>query len=131
MTKPTCFGIASRVFLALMLGGMAISPPSVSAGPGSCMAGADLVMSGYAEQRNFFTTEHTGCTAGVPSGAANGCFRITVAATTNMNVFRADWLNEAARLADSTGGCVFMCTTGSCRVGNDALPVELLSFGIE
>jgi hypothetical protein len=32
---------------------------------------------------------------------------------------------------DTTGGCIFMCTSGDCRVGNDGLPVELLQFGVE
>jgi hypothetical protein len=32
---------------------------------------------------------------------------------------------------DAVGGCIFMCASGDCRVGNDGLPVELLQFGVE
>jgi hypothetical protein len=34
-------------------------------------------------------------------------------------------------MMDAVGGCIFMCTSGDCRVGNDGLPVELLQFGVE
>lgn len=44
---------------------------------------------------------------------------------------RCTWADTGARLADSTGGCVLYSAGGTCKVGSDGLPVELLSFGIE
>lgn len=44
---------------------------------------------------------------------------------------RAMWPSAAARTMDPTGGCIFFCPSGSCKVGNDGLPVELKSFGVE
>jgi hypothetical protein len=38
---------------------------------------------------------------------------------------------QAGRTSDPMGGCVFMCASGDCRVGNEGLPVDLLSFGVE
>jgi hypothetical protein len=73
----------------------------------------------------------TGCTTGAvtdtsPVGNANTCF----VGGSGMSL-NAIWANMTARDADSTGGCIFMCPSGTCKVGNDGLPVELLSFGVE
>ena len=65
---------------------------------------------------------------GVPSGAATGCIQGTAGGPV---FFRASWPNTAARTGDPAGGCVFTCPLGTCRVGQDGLPVELLDFSID
>ncbi len=42
----------------------------------------------------------------------------------------AQWPSAAARTGDAVGGCIFIAPSGTCRVANDGLPVELLSFGV-
>ncbi len=44
---------------------------------------------------------------------------------------QAVWPNGAAKAGDESGGCQFNCTGGSCFMGNNGLPVELLQFGVE
>lgn len=110
------------VFLAL--------PVIAEAGPGPCAASFHFAVANQANASVFPSTVHTGCTAGVPSGAATMCIGNT-AGSPGMNTFIAFWVNTVARTGDATGGCSFMCTSGDCRVGNDGLPVELLDFGVE
>ena len=66
-----------------------------------------------------------GCLPGVPSGAATAC------TTVAMSAFAATWPSTTARTMDATGGCTFPCNLGSCRVGQDGLPVELLDFKVK
>ena len=71
------------------------------------------------------------CAAGIPYGMATVCFKFTGTTDANSNALVARWPNITARLSDATGGCRFNCNVGSCRVGGDGLPVELLQFGVE
>ncbi len=48
----------------------------------------------------------------------------------NRNVI-ARWPSTTARIGDSTGGCIFKCSSGDCKVDQNGLPVELLHFGVE
>ena len=46
------------------------------------------------------------------------------------NFFFVGWNSATARQNDATGGCIFVCTGGTCKVGQDGLPVELLEFSV-
>ena len=97
--------------------------------------GADYgtVVGILAQNGNFPPSAATGCTALPPSGAATLCNFKTWSPVSVRNNFVARWPSATARINDTTGGCRFACATppGGCRVGNDGLPVELLSFGVE
>jgi len=119
-----CLSLASIILLSPS------ATTTAAAGPGPCEADDPYASGAYAYADSFLATVHTGCTAGVPSGAAIGCIAVTNGAGL-LNFFAARWPSAAARTMDTTGGCIFMCTSGDCRVGNDGLPVELLQFGVE
>lgn len=87
----------------------------------------------FATNYGFGSNQATGCTAGVPSGDATACVRSTQSSSPSANFFRAIWPNASARTMDAVGGCRWACGTPSagCRVGNDGLPVELLTFAID
>ena len=98
---------------------------------------------------NHFSVTRNGLALGVMAGTAtlafvggagtNMCGRVAQGAATyclefangtGMTAyFRAIWPSTAARTMDATGGCVFTCPGGTCRVNRAGLPVELLSFG--
>ncbi len=117
-------------FLLLIIVGLAFqSSPAYAL---KCSAANHTGVSNLALAATFPTTAHTGCTVGVPMGAAVSCVRLTMEVTYSYeNKFLAGWNSTNARLLDATGGCSFMCTSGDCFVGNDGLPVELLRFGVE
>lgn len=75
----------------------------------------------------LFSLYGTGCVSAF-SGAATGCLKNKTASSVFLT---AQWPSAAARTGDATGGCVFTCQNGSCRIGSDGLPVELLQFGVE
>lgn len=108
---------------------LGLNAPANASGP--CLGATHYVSQEQAWAKSFMASEVSGCTGGVASGAATMCGRVTVATAPNANEFNARWANESARIADTMGGCVFMCTSYTCRVGNDGLPVELLGFGVE
>ncbi len=58
------------------------------------------------------------------------CFRVLTGSTFS---FKARWPSAAARTAaGSAAGCSFKCGSKTCQVnGENALPVELLTFGID
>jgi len=125
----------SSATLSLPLAALILLSPSATttaaAGPGNCNAYSHNVTTRFAFAFTFPSTVHTGCTDGVPSGDATNCSAVTDAAHIEENHFSATWPSQAARMMDAVGGCIFMCTSGDCRVGNDGLPVELLQFGVE
>ncbi len=104
--------------------------PTTSTAAGPCDAYSYTAGSSFAQVFAFHDSSHTGCTAGVPSGAAISCDRVTTKGSFS-NRLQAGWYSQFARTQDAVGGCSFMCTSGDCRVGNDGLPVELLQFGVE
>ncbi len=109
---------------------VALTPiPATAAG--SCIATTHKTMTRFAHAQGFSSGAHTGCSPGLYAGAATYCFRHTLAPSGPGNQFFVRWPSVTARTMDDTGGCSFMCNTGNCRVGNDGLPVELLSFGVE
>ncbi len=120
--------VAGVVAFQVVLVASSVGP--ASAGPGPCAGPNTAAAGGTASVAGFNATVHTWCTTGVPSGDATYCDRNTAGAM-NANVFVARWASTSARLLDETGGCSFMCSSGDCRVGRDALPVELLQFGVE
>jgi hypothetical protein len=63
-----------------------------------------------------------------PSGAATNCAEL---GSSYAVFFAAFWPSPAARTMDATGGCVFTCPGGTCKVGSDGLPVELMNFAID
>ncbi len=71
-----------------------------------------------------------GCN-GLPNGAVQTCKTQRIEGSYPLIYLTAKWANTSARVNDSTGGCVFVCDSGTCRVGNDGLPVELMQFGVE
>ena len=71
------------------------------------------------------------CTAGVPVSEAVSCVKNTGMAAQPTNFLQATWPSFLVRIGDSVGGCSFVCNTGACFVGNDGLPVELLTFGVD
>ncbi len=113
----------------LLVYSLAVPPVAIAAGP--CEAGLHTGTTRFAIATSFYPTTHTGCTQGVPSGAATDCHANTMSFVKTNNAFRVTWPSTGARLGDNTGGCAFMCTSGDCVVRNDGLPVELLSFGVE
>ena len=125
----------SAATLSLPLAALILLSPSATttaaAGPGPCSANTQFYTQRYAIASNWAATVHTGCTAGVPSGAATNCIAITDHHMGGGNLFAATWVSPTARTMDAVGGCIFMCASGDCRVGNDGLPVELLQFGVE
>jgi len=125
----------SSATLSLPLAALILLSPSATttaaAGPGPCSANTQYPTSRYALARSWPSTLHTGCTAGVPSGDATNCNAITDHHNVGVNLFGATWPSQSARIMDAVGGCIFMCASGDCRVGNDGLPVELLQFGVE
>jgi hypothetical protein len=128
MTHVRLLTVATWIFMLVVFG--QFTSPHAAWPQGPCQASANYHSYDRALAVVFPPTLHTGCTAGVPSGAATGCWARTNMSTTD-NSFSALWPNEVARMMDSTGGCIFMCASGDCRVGNDGLPVELLQFGVE
>lgn len=76
-----------------------------------------------------FVSTGSNCT-GMASGAATTCVQIYTT-TSGVVVFSAWWPSVAALTGDTTGGCRFNCPGGTCRVGNNGLPVELMEFSIE
>ncbi len=128
--KVTPAGIGGWLRLTLSLSALlsctlAVTPAFAQPCPGA----APLAFNQVAKKLTFAST--IVCTDGVPSGAATACMKLTTAPTASSNTLAALWPNTALRLGDATGGCMFNCSTGPCRVGNDGLPVELLSFGVE
>jgi len=120
--------LAALIFMLVAFGQFFAPHRAWSQGP--CQAITFSATGSLAGVYFFPPNSHTGCTAGVPSGDAVQCRR-TTAGTTYQNKFFASWPSTAARTMDATGGCIFMCASGDCRVGNDGLPVELLQFGVE
>lgn len=118
---PMAAAVAALLFVA---------PVSAIAGPGPCAVTNHYVAGNVAFAASFPPASHTGCTLGVPSGAATQCSRATMGESPSSNFFFARWPSVAARTGDTTGGCSFMCTSGDCRVGRDGLPVELLEFAV-
>ncbi len=107
------------------------SAPQQALAQGACAATGIVGGSVWQAQAGQFPASyHTGCTGGMVSGDATSCARLTNSAAW-ANFFIAKWASTSARTMDTTGGCVFVCNTGTCRVGNDGLPVELLRFGVE
>ena len=105
---------------ASMVVAAVLTTTHANAGPGPCV-GTPTTASSTAAIKSITAT---GCDSGAPSGAANVC-------DNGGSILLARWPSPAARAADSVGGCIFMCTGGDCRVGNDGLPVELLQFGVD
>lgn len=102
----------------------------VSADAAPCVANIHAGTGRYAYAFSFAGGVHDGCT-GIPSGDAFSCRVNTMGLNSSSNGLTAVWRSAALRSTDLTGGCIFMCTTGDCRVGNDGLPVELSQFGVE
>jgi hypothetical protein len=107
-----------------------VRPVDALAGPGPCNGTNQGTFIAFAFANYWTAGDHTGCTAGVPSGAATAC-NASTGGTFNQNKFFAFWPSQTARVGDLTGGCIFNCSFGTCRVGNDGLPVELVQFGAE
>ena len=123
---------AAAAFLSLaFLCAGTLSARHAVAGPGPCTADLPFTSTGMAAALFFPASAHTGCTQGMASGMATFCLALTTGPVKFSNIFSARWPNTTQRLSDATGGCSFMCNTGSCRVGNTGLPVELLQFGVK
>ncbi len=73
------------------------------------------------------------CNDGTAVPPAVDCQKYTGHSTPvlSFNWLLATWPDTGIRTMDAVGGCLFMCSTGDCRVGSDGLPVELLHFGVE
>ena len=117
-----CFAAAFFIPLGAATAAMAQGPCAASRHSGDSSSALAIT---------FAVSQHTGCDSGTPSGAATHCDRETYHPTASRNFLSAKWPSPNARSMDAVGGCLFMCTSGNCRVGNDGLPVELLEFGVE
>lgn len=121
--RGTIFAIAAIAVLFQVSPAQAACPGDVHATAGRfAYAGSSGATNGPA-----ILFAGSGCT-GMAQGAATGC---NVNINTSSAYLSARWPSASALQGDSTGGCTFNCENGSCFVGNDGLPVELLRFGIE
>lgn len=114
------FGAAAGVLALVAV--LAGADRAAAHGPKCGPAGQHIAYLAY----NYPITA-TGCTAG--AGAAKYGDVMTCSGFSSS--LRAKWTHTVARENDSTGGCLFMCTSGDCFVGNNGLPVELLHFAVD
>ncbi len=130
--KTTPATLLRRSAAMLVIASLHFGPASSASAAGPCAANLHFGGNAAAVARSFAAAFHTGCTAASPSGAATQCNLTTNSGVPYFNALVAVWPSAAARTNDPVGGCVFMCNnTGTCRVGNDGLPVELLHFAVE
>ncbi len=122
--------LVAMLAAGLFMGGLAPSCPPEGHAQGPCEAQWHIVNGRTALATGFYSSAHTGCDQGAPSGAATGCEAV-ILPWGDSNKFWAWWPSTAARTGPNPGGCHFECATGDCFVGHDGLPVELLSFGVE
>lgn len=123
--RPPRYPRAVTILAVAMLFWMAV--PAVAASPcpavGPC-GGAPTATNRFAIQ--FGNTAVPTPTMAYHCGSATNCTQSSTAIT-------ALWMSTAARISDTTGGCIFSSNGGAnrCKVGQDGLPVELLQFGVE
>jgi hypothetical protein len=120
--KMAVYRARSIVCVFFLVVSVSLTAGIADAGPGRC--DGSIVTNDYGAWTQMGSA--VGCTAGIPSGAAKSCVYFS-----NGPYRIAYWPSLTARIVDTVGGCIFMCTSGDCRVGNDGLPVELLQFGVQ
>ncbi len=130
--RPVLRGVSHVLLVALVLAGPGLTGPALSAPcPGlngvNQGAGRAYTQATMTPSRPLFAIIGTGCVS-VPQGDVTNCNRLTF---TTLVLFEARWPSAAAREADATGGCSFMCQNGDCFVDKVGLPVELMHFGVE
>ena len=78
----------------------------------------------------FVMTGANNCVA-VPTGTVFKNCNQNYSSSLMQVSFIAAWIGTPTRLADTMGGCHFICPGGDCYVRNNGLPVELLNFGVD
>ena len=123
MTLAAAIAIAALAVPAVSL---AAACPGTQAGYGA--SNADRQGNGSGTTATFVGPGFASC-MGTPVGAATMCAQINISGF--FIDFNAKWPSTAARTMDAVGGCNFTCPGVSCRVGQNGLPVELLTFGVD